>query len=176
MSTSSSPQKAVLEEEGSALRVGGGLVVPDRDADAVGQGGDHLVRHVLLDGAGDAHDLLVVGPVDLDEDRRLVLVPDDQVDVLEAVVDLGDLAQSQHGAVASAENDDVLELLLFVALAKGADPHLRFSGIDAARGQVERTAAYRGGYVVQGEPESPKAAAAAPRSRSRSSAPPLIST
>ena len=87
---------------------------------------------MLADGRGHVHHLLAIGPVDLDEYRRMVLMPDDQVGFLETVADLGDIAKAQDRAVTTAEKDDLLEVLLVVVLAEGADPHLGFPGIDTA--------------------------------------------
>ena len=51
-------------------------------------------------------------------------MPYDQIDVLETVAHLGDIAQTHDRAVVSAEDDNLLEILLIVTLAEGPNPHL----------------------------------------------------
>ena len=59
---------------------------------------------------------------------------DDQVDILETVPDVRDVAQPHGRAVAAAKHHDLLEFLLNVTLAKGANPYLPVRGVDAAGG------------------------------------------
>ncbi len=102
---------------------------------------------------GDVHHLLAAGPVNLHEHRGVILVPENQIDVLVLIAHPGDIAQAHERAVAVAEKDDLLEVLLVVALAEGPDPYLGFPGIDAAGGQIQRTAADRVGDIGEGESE-----------------------
>ena len=80
-------------------------------------------------------------------------MPDNQVAFLETVANPGDIPEAQDRAVAAAEKDDLLEILLVVVLAEGADPHLGFPGIDAAGGQFQGTAANGAGDVGECQPE-----------------------
>ena len=150
------PQGSVLEKKEGAFREDRRVVVPDADAHASRERGNDLVRDVVPNGARHVHHPLTVGLRNLDEHGGAALVPHEQTRVLEAVADLGNVTQAHHGAVLAAEDDDVLEILLVVALAEGPDPHLGPLGIDAARGQVKGTAADRVGDVGQGEPKGPQ--------------------
>ena len=89
---------------------------------------------MLLHRRGDVHDFFAVGPVDLDVGGRLALVPDDQVDILETVMDFGDVAETHDCTVIAAEDDDFLEVLLVIALTEGADTYLGLLGFDATGG------------------------------------------
>ena len=111
---------------------------------------------MLANGAHHAHHLLAVGPRDLDEDGRQPLVPDDQIRVPESVAHLGDIAQTDDRAVTAAEEDDLLEVLLIVALPQRAHAHLRLLRVDASGGEVQGTAANRSGDIGQREPEGAK--------------------
>ena len=150
------PQDPVLQKEIGALLVGLGFIVPHGDAHAVRQSRDHLVRQVLANRPGHIHHLLATGLVDLDEYGGPVLMADDQVCLLEPVADLGGVAEAHERAVAAAEQDDLLEVLLVVVLPEGPYSNLRFPGIYAARRQVERTAADRAGNVGQRESQGPQ--------------------
>ena len=106
---------------------------------------------MLADRRGHIHHLLATGPINLDEYGGLVLMADNQVCLLEPVADLGDVAEVHDRAVAAAEKDDLLEVLLIVVLPEGPHSNLGFPGIDATGRQVERTAADRAGNVGKGE-------------------------
>ena len=147
------PEKAVLNENGGALLEGIGFVVPDGDAHAVRERGSDLVGDVRPNGARHTHHLLTVGPRYLDEDRRQTLVPDDQIRGLEPVAHFGDIAQTNDRAVAAAQDDDLLEVLLVVALSQGAHPDLRLLRVDAAGRQIQGTAANRIGNIAQRQSE-----------------------
>ena len=147
------PQDPILEEDIGALRIGLGFVVPNGDAHAVREPGNRLLLNVRPNGPGDAHHLLVVRTRDLDEDSRLSLVPHDQVRVREAVAYPGHIAQTHDRAVAAAQEDDLFEVLLIVALADRPQPNLRLPGVDGAGGKVQGTAANRVRDVDHGESE-----------------------
>ena len=151
-------ERPVLEEDVGPLLVRLGVVVPDGDAHTVRQRRDRLRLQVLANRPGDVHHLFVVRLEDLDEDRRSAPVPDDQVGVLEIVAHGRDVAETHQRAVAAAQEDDALEVLLVVALAQGAESHLAPLGVDLAGGQVQGAAANRVRDVRQREPERPQPA------------------
>ena len=142
-------QKAVLEQEVQPLGVTLGVVVPDRDPHAIGQRRKDHVRDVIVHGPGDIHHLLSVRPRHLDEYCGVALMPHDQVRVLETVAYIGDIAQPHRRAVFPGYQDDVLEVLLVVPLADGADTHLGVPGVDAACGKIERCASHSLGDILQ---------------------------
>ena len=140
-------QPAVPEQQIDPLGVRLRLIVQDRQADPLGKGRDDLFGDVIVHGPCDLHDLFALGPGNLNERSRQALVADDQVDVLELVAHLGDIAEPEHRAVAAGQHDDVLEVMLIVALAERTHTHLRIARVDTAGGQVERTAPHGGGDV-----------------------------
>ena len=140
-------QDSVLQKNVGPFLVGLGFVVPQGDAHAVRQSRDHLVRKVLADRRGHIHHMLATGPINLDEHGGLALMTDDQVCLLEPVADLGDVAEAHERAVAAAEKDDLLEVLLVVVLPEGPHSNLGLPGLDATGRQVERTAADCAGNV-----------------------------
>ena len=108
---------------------------------------------MLVYGFGDIHHLLALGPVDLHEDRRPALVPQDQVCILEGIAHIGDISKAHNCAVFPGDDDDLLEVELFVALADCPDAHLGVLRIDAAGRKVEGTAADGICDIVERQPE-----------------------
>ena len=145
------PQGTVLEQHLEPFPVGLRIVVPDGDPRARGQRRAPLAVEELPHRPRHVQQVLVRGPEDLDERRRPALVAHYQVRGLEAVAHLGDVAQTHDRAVASAQDDERLEVLLVVAPAGGADADLRVAGLDAPRRQVERAAPHRVRHVLEGE-------------------------
>ena len=141
---------AVLEHEVHAAAVDFGAVGPDSHLEAFRQracvGG-----HVLLDCVGHPEDGLVGHAVHRDHRRGSAVETGACVHVLEGVADGRHLAQSQPRAVGARAHHDFGEFLAGIALALGADQDLAGVGLDAAAGQVQRSAAHRRGQLGEGQ-------------------------
>ena len=133
------------------------FVVQDVHFHALGKRWGDDIRDMRMHGVCHVHHVLTLHPGNLHERGRLALMADDQVDILEIVPHLGDVAQTHGRAVTAAEYDNVLEILLHVALPESANPHLGVRSIDSAGGQIEGAAANRGRDVVEGETQGAQA-------------------
>ena len=147
--TSSNPRETVLEQNREPFPIGFGIVVPDADPGAGRKRRNRLAVEELLDGPRHVQHLLVGSAVDLDERRRPSVVANDQIAAPEAVAHLGDVTQTYQRAVGAAEDRELLEVLLVVALPAGAYADLRVPGLDAPGREVDRTATHRLRHVLE---------------------------
>ena len=150
------PQHAIPDEQPEPLRIGLRLVVPDGNVHPVRQRGNNRVVQMSPDGFRHIHHLLVVGPVDLHEERRHALMPNNQVGILECVAHLRNIPETDDGAVLAGQDDNIFEVDLVVAAPHRLDAHGGVPRIDAASRKVERTAADCVGYVVERQAQRPQ--------------------
>ena len=101
----------------------------------------------------DFYGVLVRGPVDPDQGGKPAVEPGLQQDLLEAVVDPGDIGYADDAAVRVGLDDDLLELRAPVGLALGADEHVASLGADVTGGDIQRTALHGLGDIRQGQVE-----------------------
>ena len=107
---------------------------------------------VFPHGCGDIHHPFVLRPIDLDKRGGLTLVPDNQVGVPKPITHCGDITQAHDGAVTAAEYDNLLKILLVVALAEDTHTHFGFPGINTASRQIKGAVANRICNIFQREP------------------------
>ena len=82
---------------------------------------------MLPDCGGDLQDFLVRGAVDINGHRLLPVVAQAQVGVREPIPHGGDITQADRRAIQPRQDDDVLEIALFVVPAERTDEDLLFT-------------------------------------------------
>ena len=75
--------------------------------------------------------------------------PTQGVDIFEAVIDRGDLAQINLGAVARCEQYDLLEIFSVVSLTACLDANIAVLALDRTGGKIQRGGLNRSHYVVE---------------------------
>ena len=77
--------------------------------------------------------------------------PTQGVDILEAVIDRGDLAQINLSAVARCEQYDLLEIFSVVSLTACLDANIAILALDCTGGKIQRRRLNRSHDVIERE-------------------------
>jgi len=144
-------QRGVLDHEPEPVLQDVGVVVPDVQGDPRRKFREDLVFQLDLDRLHDLQDPFVRGAKDLDERCGLSVVAGDEVRVLESVDHRRDVPESHDRAVGPAQHHDLLEVLLIVVLAEGADAHGFVARLDASGRQVQTALADQSRDIGEGE-------------------------